>query len=113
MLTREAIELYRSKLAPDGIIAFNISNRYLDLTPVVGALARAEGLVCRVRKDLELSPGDQRLGKSSSIWAIMADHDAALGALAESLSWVVPTASRREAAWTDDFSSILNHVKIH
>jgi len=113
LLTREAIDLYRSKLAPDGIIAFNISNRYLDLTSVVGALARAQGLVCRVRQDLQLSPDDQRIGKSSSIWAIMANHEAALGPLAEHPAWVVPRASRREAAWMDDFSSILEHLVIH
>jgi hypothetical protein len=113
LLTREAIALYRSKLAPGGIIAFNISNRYLDLTAVVGALARAEGLVCRVRQDLELSPLDQRMGKTASIWAIMAGDLDALGFLAEDRAWVVPRLSRREAAWTDDFSSILEHVVIH
>jgi hypothetical protein len=113
LLTREAIDLYRSKLTPDGIIAFNISNRYLDLTSVVGALARAEGLVCRVRQDLQLSPDDLRMGKSTSIWAIMANHEDALGCLAEHPAWVVPAASRREAAWTDDFSSILGHLVIH
>ncbi len=113
LLTRQAIDLYRSKLAPDGIIAFNISNRYLDLRPVVGALARAGGLACRVRQDLELSPDDERMGKSSSTWAIMAGHDAALGPLAENPSWVVPATSHREAAWTDDFSSILDHLVVH
>ena len=98
LLTREAIDLYRSKLAADGIIAFNISNRYLELTPVVGALARAEGLVCRVRQDLQLSPDDQHMGKSASIWAIMANHEAALGALAEHPAWIVPGVPRRQAA---------------
>jgi hypothetical protein len=113
MLTREAIDLYRSKLAPDGIIAFNISNRFLDLTSVVADLALAEGLVCRVREDLKLRPGDQRLGKSSSTWAIMANHAAALGALAENPDWVIPRARRRDVAWTDDFSSILEHLVTH
>ncbi len=113
LLTREAIDLYRSMLAPDGIIAFNISNRYLDLTSVVCALARAEGLVCRVRQDFQLSPDDERMGKCGSIWAIMAIHEADLGPLAEHPAWVVPRALPGEAAWTDDFSSILKHVVIH
>ena len=78
----------------------------------MGALARAVGLVCRVRQDLQLSPDDQRMGKYASIWAIMANHEAALGPLADDPAWVVPRAPRREAAWTDDFSSILEHLVI-
>ncbi len=113
LLTQEAVDLYRSKLAPDGIIAFNISNRYLDLASVVGGLARALCLVCRVRHDLRLSPDDQRMGKSSSIWAVIANNEAALGALAEHPDWGVPRVPRTEAAWTDDFSSILEYVVIH
>lgn len=44
LFTREALELYLSRLAPSGIIAANISNRYLRLEPVVSALAAATGL---------------------------------------------------------------------
>ena len=51
LLTREALRLYRDKLADGGLIAFHISNRYLDLAPVLGALARDAGLVDRVRRD--------------------------------------------------------------
>jgi hypothetical protein len=53
------------------------------------------------------------MGKSPSVWAIMANHEDALGPLAEHPAWVVPRALRREAAWTDDFSSILEHLVIH
>ena len=112
LLTSEAIDLYRSKLAPDGIIVFNISNRYLELTSVVGALARAKGLVCRVRQDFQLSAGAERIGKCASLWAIMANQEAGLGRLADHSAWVVPVTSQREAAWTDDFSSILDHLVI-
>ena len=45
LLTREALRLYRDKLADGGLIAFHISNRYLDLAPVLGALARDAGLI--------------------------------------------------------------------
>lgn len=33
LVTREAVELYLSKLTPDGVLAFHVSNRYFDLTP--------------------------------------------------------------------------------
>ena len=42
LLTREALALYRRKLAADGIIVFHISNRFLDLEPVIGALCATQ-----------------------------------------------------------------------
>ena len=44
LITREAFALYLRKLAPGGVIAVHITNRYLDLAPVVGATARGVGL---------------------------------------------------------------------
>ena len=46
LLTREALALYLTKLAPNGVLAFHISNRYLDLHGVLGALANDAGLSC-------------------------------------------------------------------
>ena len=56
LLSREAIRLYRSKLAARGVLAFNLSNRYLDLDPVLGRQAVDAGLVCRIAYDLVVSP---------------------------------------------------------
>ncbi|HEX2210727.1 MAG TPA: fused MFS/spermidine synthase, partial [Longimicrobium sp.] len=47
LVTREALQTYLARLAPRGIIAFHISNRYLDLEPVVAALAKDRGLAAR------------------------------------------------------------------
>src|SRR5262249_45082582 len=46
LLTREALHLYLDKLADHGLIAVHISNRFLDLAPVLGALARDADLAC-------------------------------------------------------------------
>jgi hypothetical protein len=43
LLTREAFAIYRRHLAPDGVIAIHITNRYLNLAPVVERLAREFG----------------------------------------------------------------------
>ncbi len=43
LLTREALRLYRRKLAAGGLIAYHITNRYLDLDPVLGALRGPRG----------------------------------------------------------------------
>jgi hypothetical protein len=45
LLTREAFALYRERLAPGGVIAFHISNRFLELAPLVAALAHEVGWV--------------------------------------------------------------------
>jgi hypothetical protein len=45
LMTREAMEMYFRKLAPGGLLAVHISNRYLDLAPVVAATAQRAGLV--------------------------------------------------------------------
>ena len=51
LLTREAIELYVRKLGPDGLIAFHVTNRHLELAPVVARAARALGLAAVERMD--------------------------------------------------------------
>ena len=48
LLTREALALYRRQLQPDGVIAFHVSNQYIDLEPVVAAIAANAGLQCGV-----------------------------------------------------------------
>ena len=48
LLTREAMELYFHHLRPDGILAVHISNRYLDLQPVLAGETNATGRVARV-----------------------------------------------------------------
>jgi hypothetical protein len=71
LLSREAIRLYRTKLGDGGLLLFNLSNRYLDLDPVMGRQADDANLVCRVRYDLHVSDDEKRAGKqaSSSTWA--------------------------------------------
>jgi spermidine synthase len=112
LLTREALGLYRRKLTPDGAIAFHISNRFLDLAPVLGALARDSGLVSRVRYDINPSVAEQQMGKSPSIWLVMAHRDADLGPLATDPVWVAPRVRPDEPVWTDDFSNIIEHFVI-
>ena len=68
------MRLYQAKLAAGGLIAMHLSNRTIDLDPVVGRLARDAGLLARVRHDRKLSPQERRDGKSASIWAVLADE---------------------------------------
>jgi hypothetical protein len=109
LLTREALRLFRSKLSEGGMIAFHISNRYIDLAPVLGALARDSRMVCRVRSDMHVSPEDVGRGKAPSIWAVMAAREVELDGLLEDSRWQSPQHDPGGAVWTDDFSNVIEH----
>ncbi len=65
LATREAFRLYLDKLAENGILAFHVTNRRLDLEPVMGNLAHDAGLVALYDRDL--SPGPkERIANGSS-----------------------------------------------
>jgi spermidine synthase len=103
LVTREALRLYVSKLEPGGLMAFHISNRFVDLEPVLAELARDAGLVARIEYD-EADPGE---GKQASIWVVMSRREEGLGRLAGDARWKPLAARPGTAVWTDDFSNLV------
>ena len=106
LLTREAIALYLRKLAPGGLLLFNISNRFLNLEPVLAAGARDLGLVAWYRDDEDLSTTDLRMGFDRSEWVVLARDSASLGEIPIDMRWARLPATRLRA-WTDDFSGLV------
>lgn len=109
LLTREAMAIYLARLAPGGRIAIHISNRYLDLEPVVGALARDHGLVAYIRSG---PPGaSDGFYENSSTWITVARAETDLAMLSQLDGWfrVPPPAGFR--TWSDDFSSLWTVMK--
>src|SRR5437899_3331454 len=107
LLTRQALELYLSKLADGGLIVFNVTNRYVDLEPVLGALAAHAGLGCISQKEdaRKLSKAEEIQGKVAAHWVVMARKETDLGTLVEKPAWKeVPCGP---AEWTDDYSNLL------
>src|SRR6266511_2173700 len=111
LLTREALDLYLSKLAEGGLLAFHISNRYLELEPVVGELAKAAQLVCRSCDESNLSGEDLAHGKEESHWVVLARRTSDLGRLAKTSRWLAVRGNARTGVWTDDFSNVLSVFK--
>jgi len=107
LITREAMELYLSKLAPDGLIFFNISSRYLDFRPVLGNLAAACGLYVLSFDENALSTSDQAEGKYASHWAVLARHPRLFGTLMEDARWQAVLPDPAHNVWTDDYSNLL------
>jgi hypothetical protein len=103
LLTREAVQLYLSKLAEHGILAFHISNRYLDLQKVLGNVATDAHLVALAEYDTS----DIQAGKLPSRWVVMARTKDDLGALSADSRWIPLKSDPHARVWTDDYSSIL------
>jgi hypothetical protein len=103
--------LYLQKLAPDGLVLFHLSNRFLDLEPVVAGLARELRLEGRVRRDLRLTPARSRRGENGSIWAAVARTGRLPPALDGPSVWNRLDTIRRVRPWTDDYSSIINLLR--
>ncbi|MDQ3932567.1 MAG: fused MFS/spermidine synthase, partial [Actinomycetota bacterium] len=107
LITSEAFEVYRSKLAPGGLIVVHISNRHLDLEPVVAGIAQRQGLTAAVRDD----GSDPALGKSASTWAVLTEASDALAPLNGKADWRPPAVEPGdEIVWTDDFSDIVRVI---
>jgi len=111
LITREALQLYLDKLAPDGVLVFHLTNRHLDLGTVVGNLALDAGLVCRIENDVDLDPDEASRAKMVSQWAVMAHTEDDLGTLADDPRWVPPPIRRGTSVWTDDFNNLLSVLR--
>jgi hypothetical protein len=115
LMTREAVALYLTKLAPGGIIAFHISNLYLQLAPTLARVAEDAHLFCLAVEDRVVSGAEAARGKNDSRWLVMARDEADLAGLVADpespLRWV-PARGREDApVWTDDYSSLLSVTK--
>ncbi|HEX8147801.1 MAG TPA: fused MFS/spermidine synthase [Pyrinomonadaceae bacterium] len=106
LMTREALALYLSKLAPGGVVAFHVSNRSLKLERVAGGIAREAGLASRIFDDRRQGSD---AGLDASTWVAVARTASDLGPLASDTNWPEfdPAVYRLEV-WRDDFSDILS-----
>jgi spermidine synthase len=104
LINREAVRLYLAKLEAGGVLVFNITNRYLDLVPVLAALATDAELVGYVRGDAAVEPERHRY---SSGWVIVGRSTADIASLAADPRWVALAAVRNGRPWTDDFSNVV------
>jgi hypothetical protein len=107
LLTREALALYLSKLAEDGVLAFHISNNYLDLHPVLATAAADAGLIAFARSDAPTNPPGGPGGIFASDWVVLARNTADLGMLSSDPRWHRLRAQVGFPLWTDDFSNLL------
>jgi SAM-dependent methyltransferase len=111
LLTQEALQLYASRLRPDGILAIHVSNRYLALEPVVAALAAQEGLfaIAKYEPVIPVEAGQQ--GMLAAHWMVLSRDSDVITVLADGWEWRAPAAGARSAIWTDDYSNIFKALR--
>ena len=111
LITREALALYRRKLAPGGVIAMHVSNLYFDLAPIVAALARDAGMVSHLNDDARLTQAQHAAGKLESEWIVLSEPGTDLRSLLADPTWTRQVGSADRRVWTDDFSSTLSALR--
>jgi len=102
LITREALAIFRRHVRPDGAIAFHVTNRFLDLVPVVARLALEQGMLAAHISD----QGDEDRA-SRSDWMLVT-HDTALLAAPEIADALQPVEDKPGwRLWTDDYSNLI------
>jgi len=106
LITAEAVGVYLKHMKPDGVIAFHVTNRFLDLVPVVKAIADAHGLRTAWIRD----EGEGSLA-SRSDWVLLARNGQVLDlpAIAEATTPIEQHPDWR--LWTDDFNNLVQVLK--
>ncbi len=107
LLTKEAFELYLKHLKPDGILAIHISNRYLNLRPVVYGLADTLGI-----EAMEFYHTSSDIRSSTSAWILLTNNRDFLAN-----PQVIIRSEPRDfqmgkiRPWTDDYSNLIKILK--
>ena len=104
LVTLEALDTYLARLRPGGLLAFHVSNRHLNLEPVVAALAYERQLFARAGYGPR---GERETYETVSFWIVLGREVEDLGPLAQDTAWWRPRGREDVEAWTDDHSSIL------
>jgi hypothetical protein len=105
LLTIEAFAIYQRELNPDGVIAIHVTNRYLDLQPVIRDIADHFRLAsARVHQAAGpiVKPGD---------WIILARNNSVLGRAAIASKLMPLDSQRKVRLWTDDYSNLFQILK--
>jgi hypothetical protein len=107
LATREAMKIYKDKLAPQGAVLMHVSNRHLELSSVVVGIAEANDLQSWVYS--EDSGRDSEYIFSTSV-VVSARQEADIGKLASSDEWAETEADETQRVWTDDYCNVLGAV---
>jgi hypothetical protein len=108
LLTVESLATSMRTVAPGGVIAVHVSNRFLDLEPIVAAAARELGFVSIIGSDQP--PPELTDLADPSQWVIVGRSFADLAGLVEGDRWRTAHADDRRP-WTDRYSDLVGALR--
>jgi len=103
LLTLDAFQLYKKKLAPDGFIVINVSNRYLNLTPVIASNAKELGMQAFIKRSKGGKIGTMPFYDAE--FMAMTDNPRVIDHLT-SREWKIVEPEPGFRLWTDQYSNI-------
>ena len=106
LLTKEAFELYFSKMEQNGILVANVSNRYVNLEPIIANLAKAMSIPVLILKDSPPAGGNGE--RFAATYMVLSRDQTVLTKLAKLRAWVPAQSDDSLRVWTDDYSDILS-----
>ena len=108
LITREALALYLRHMKPDGIVAFHVSNRFLELVPVVARLAKEN----QAHAVVVFESGGDDDSRTQSDWVLVSRDPLALKAKEIEAAGAEAAEDRaRLRTWTDDYSNLIQLLK--
>lgn len=107
LLTSQALELYRRHLQPDGIMAFHVSNQFLDLAPEVKQQAEHAGM----QSVLITSAANDELAEDNADWVLVTANTRFLARPELKAGQSQANAIPGLRLWTDDYNSLLPLLK--
>jgi hypothetical protein len=107
LLTREAFDLYFSKVRPDGVIAIHISNRFVDLSPLMSSMTAAMGK----EAIFVHSEKNSSTGALDSDWVLIANTREAFSSLPPSALVPLSSPAFHADPWTDDYSNLIQLLR--
>jgi spermidine synthase len=108
LITREALALYLRHMKPDGIVAFHVSNRFLELVPVVARLAKEN----QAHAVVVFESGGDDDSRTQSDWVLVSRDPLALKATEIEAAGAEAAEDRaRLRTWTDDYSNLIQILK--
>lgn len=108
LITREAMQLYLTRLAPDGLIAMNVTNKFIDVRPVLLGLAEHFDLTMAIREDRLAGDHTDNDGRLSVTFVVMSPRADLVEPFLQTGRWRKITTDRRITLWTDEHSNIFD-----
>jgi len=93
------------------VLLFHISNKYMDLEPLIGNMAQAANLVCFHRHDIVDAASEENRMHSSE-YVVLARSVDDIGSLAHDADWKPARLNPDLSVWTDDYSNVLSVLRL-